>query len=888
MRASAVLLEKRGHASRWLERVLLLVAFFALLTGSVATASPQSGFVQRPETDLLLMAVRLGNDTLADTLPAYSEKGGGIVVPLGQVAQLLSFAIDVDVTTGRASGFIINETRRFDLDVGAGTISINGKEQTFDRSRVEIHQDDIYVDTALLSKWLPVDLDVDLYASMITVKPREPLPSQIKEQRAQAMERTLASLGYRGQPLPLHPTPYSLLDGPFIDQSLRLRSSSGQSQSMQFTSLITGAFLDHDASLFLSGTNRDPFADTRGTLGRSDPRGTLLGPLRAREYAAGEIFSPGDPLLFAGSSGPGVLLSNYPLERQNQFDRHSFRGELLPGWDVELYRNDALVGYQQSRPDGLYEFIDVPLLFGVNVFRLVFHGPQGQVEERDTRFNVGDSLTPPGELYYRLAAEDARIGGHRGILQADYGLTRQISTGFAVARARLDDGSDRSYGKASLSGFWKTLFAQGALAVDSKGGSATTAILQSRIQSVNLILEHTELSGFESEVFRPLFGEIRRRSRLRLDAFPALGGVSFPVSFELQRDGLATGGSIYRLSNGLSSRFRRLYVSNRVVSVFPAGTAALQDAQTDGSLLLSQSLRGSSIRGEATYHIDPRRRLDTISLTSDLLQIPDYVLQFGVRRMVGARENQYLMNVNRIRGPVAIGVDTQWSKATGFEVSLNLFAGILRDGRSGAWLVRRQGSAAFGAVSALVFLDRNGNGHMDPGEEPIPGAGFFVDDTSSPWTTGPDGRAVIPGLTTVREHDIRLSPSTLEDLLWVPKVKGVRLVPHAGTTTLVEFPVMVTGEITGTVRITQNGTTREAPGVALDLVDAAGNVAFTVRTAYDGFFDFTKVEPGEYHLRASETQRGIWKNAVLPKPKAITIGRDGTIVDGADLTLELP
>jgi hypothetical protein len=70
-------------------------------------------------------------------------------------------------------------------------------------------------------------------------------------------------------------------------------------------------------------------------------------------------------------------VSSFPLQLQSQFDRQSFRGELPPGWEVELYRGAELLAYAQSRADGLYEFLDVPLLFGLNVFRLELYGPQG-------------------------------------------------------------------------------------------------------------------------------------------------------------------------------------------------------------------------------------------------------------------------------------------------------------------------------------------------------------------------------------------------------------------------------------------------------------------------------------------------------------------------------
>ena len=103
---------------------------FLFLSGGISLAQeppPQSGeFVQRPEEELLLLQVVLGRDILTPTLPAFPTPGG-IVVPLGEMARLLSLAIEADVVRGTAEGFVISEDRGFRLDARAGTVTVAGK-----------------------------------------------------------------------------------------------------------------------------------------------------------------------------------------------------------------------------------------------------------------------------------------------------------------------------------------------------------------------------------------------------------------------------------------------------------------------------------------------------------------------------------------------------------------------------------------------------------------------------------------------------------------------------------------------------------------------------------------------------------------------------------------
>ena len=76
------------------------------------------------------------------------------------------------------------------------------------------------------------------------------------------------------------------------------------------------------------------------------------------------------------------------------------RGILPSGYEVELYRNDILVGSIARAANDQYEFLEVPVDYGLNVFRLVFYGPQGQRREEVRRITVGDGRLAKGQFEY--------------------------------------------------------------------------------------------------------------------------------------------------------------------------------------------------------------------------------------------------------------------------------------------------------------------------------------------------------------------------------------------------------------------------------------------------------------------------------------------------------
>jgi hypothetical protein len=99
------------------------------------------------------------------------------------------------------------------------------------------------------------------------------------------------------------------------------------------------------------------------------------------------------------------------LETPEEFDRITLEGNLPLGWEVELYRNEVLLEFQSASADGRYRFEDVSLLFGVNVLRLIFYGPQGQQREEVRQVRVDTDQISAGEFRYRIAANqhDTRL-----------------------------------------------------------------------------------------------------------------------------------------------------------------------------------------------------------------------------------------------------------------------------------------------------------------------------------------------------------------------------------------------------------------------------------------------------------------------------------------------
>lgn len=843
--------------------------------------------VHRSDDEQLLFQLLLGPVILSDSFPGFPAKDG-MLLPLGELCRELDLAVQVEPDRGLAEGFLVEEKRRFRLDVGAGTVTLGGKVQAFDTSFLEVHGDDLYLDTRLLAQFLPVDITVARRLSGIILKAREVLPLQARWKReGEAARLRTETHGVVYDPMP---DPYHLAQLPAVDATFGLqgaRASAGtKAITTQASVLASGDLLGLSTIAYANAQDPGGVSDFHMTAGRRDPHDGLLGPLHASAYEVGEILTPGLNLLAGASAGTGLRVTNQPLQNQNTFDRHSFQGDLPPGWQVELYQNQGLVAFQASRPDGRYEFLNIPLTFGLNSFRLVFYGPQGQRREETATFDVSQSQTPPGKFYYELASTEPRdLFGRRTELQASYGLTGQLAAQFSAAAITLD-GVPHQYAEVGLQGFSKPLSGSFTYTQDSRGGSAAEVALRTRLGPISVVAKDAELlDGFQSEIFLLTDGQVRRRTTLELATpVPTASKPWFAMDFQGYRDQLVTGGASENLNFHLTSSLDGYYFSNQIARVGSAegGAGALA---TNGLFLVSKVLGQSDLRAEADYTLTGGRRLQTLTLGTDLNAFPPYTIQAALSHAVTSRDTTLNLGVVRTQGAYGFGGSLLYSRLNGLSVNVSLRLGLVREPREHHIFTRAQGEANFGAVSAMAYLDTNGNGQRDPEEKPLPGVGFLVNGSGQTRVTDRNGVAFLEGLPLNVDANIGVNAGTLEDPLMRPERAGVRVTPRAGHVVMLDVPIVLFSEISGTAYLMKNGRKEELPGLRLELLDHAAKVIKSLRTAYDGFYSFGDLPPGTYTLVVDEAIAKRHK-AAAPAPRTFHLAPEGTLLDGVDFVLE--
>jgi len=906
-----------------LARRLVALAFLACLgaTETRGAESPLMRLVQRPQEQALVVDLTLNRTSIGESFIVYQDKNG-LMVPLSAVMSALEIAIAADPDAGTASGFFINEKRRFALDLSTGTAQFDGRTFTLPAGKIERQLSDIYVDPSLLTEWFSIRLHLKLDDLTLLVSSVELLPVQERLDR----ERRRASVFRRGSrpDYTLVEPPEKWLDWPFVDTSIQYSTSRNNGQMTrqgQYSSVVTGMVGGLDLDMSANGAIPSDGQDTflRATLSRRDPRGGLLGPIDATEFALGDVSSPGLPLVSNSVAGRGAMLSTFPLHRLSDLQRVTLRGELPVGWQVELYRGADLIDFQTSSSDGRYEFSNVPTIPGLNAFRLMFYGPEGQRREEDRPIFVAAAAVEAGETGYSLlfnqqntdllgnhpnsqpistpfnrfdeltrnqllSQPNINDGARRFNAEVEHGFTDDVSVNGAVSSLPLGIG-DAQYFQTGLRAAWLGALSNLSVASATTGGVAAGTSVQSQFNSLAWLLSYDRFVGhyvsersFDLLLNQPLVAN----STAQLNgSVPGFTNGRLPFATSATYSEAENGASHLELRGRITSYIGRFTVGAETQSEL----VSHQPTQTQEIIRVGTQFGRIGLRGETIYNLTPTAELAATQLTADFAARPNLNLRLGVTRLqTRPQETQFTTGAAVLFNKLAVGTDLSMSDRGDFSALLKISFSFGIDPRSGSAVFRGENFARSGAISPLVFLDRDGDGKFGPEDTPLPNVRLRGDGAAFHDQTNQSGETLITGLEPYHETPVRIDTETLEDPYWKAPDQKIAVLPRPGSVVKLEFPVYETGEVDGAVEMERGGQRVPLPGIRLQIVDANGKVVSQALSGYDGSFFVQGVRLGSYTLRADPDQLARLHLTVAP-PQTIALTHDNPGVTAGTMTL---
>ncbi len=839
-----------------------------LVSGLVRAADPQPFTAD----DLLFMEVSADGYRLAETMNVYGSRGG-VYVPLGEFSRVLDFAVGVFPAQGRAEGWVGSRDRELTLDLTTRQAVVGGRTLTFEPGQAALYDGDLYVRTDLLEQLLPLRLRADVNAQALVVTPTEPLPFQqrlAREQRAAGLD---AGTGETVRATVIA-TPYTLFSAPAFDVNLGGQiARDGQNQTRNYDLRFAGDLAYAGMQGFIGSDQDGDLNDARILFERKDPVGRALGPLGGTRAGIGDVFTPSMALGAASFGGRGVYYTSAPLEALDLSTPLNLRGELPLGEDVELYVNEVLQATQASAVQGRYEFLDVPLTFGLNTIRLVFYSAQGQTREEVRRINFGSGQVSAGQFVMRLGAvqqnrpvfeigeplADPSMGETRLSAVFDYGLSSTMTLSGGWARYTPQGRETRQVGLLGLRASLGAVAGQLDVAMDSQDGQAATVGIAARPFGVSLVGRHSEYAGgFIDETRQFGFGDsvsLRRATDLRADVqLRPLEGVSLPLSLDLRRVERTDETDLFTAEARTSLPIDRYYLSSSLSYENETTVDGRRDRLVGGVDVATLVAARAQLRGGLSYEIGPDAGIDTAYANVDIQISERQALRLGVVRALGPQGATSFQASGVYRASrFDVSVNAAYEADRGdWQIGLQLGFGLSYDPFSRRYEVTRPGVSAGGSVAVEAFVDANGDGLRQPSEGGVPNV--VLETPAGPAVTGADGRVLASGLGDAAATRLRVNLEGIDDPFLIGPTQAVEVVPRPGRTAVVAYPMQITSEVELVARLMRDGQTRTLAAVDLRLVPVAGGTPMTARTDHAGVAFVEGLKPGRYRIELDPDQ----------------------------------
>ena len=740
---------------------------------------------------------------------------------------------------------------------GAGTATLWLREPR----RLEVialaplDSDDVYVDgpsvfvaVNRLAELVEGVIDVDVGTLTISIRRENGFPSQIKLD-ARARRRQEALLAGAESEEPTGAVPFRARTGAGVLEwgmggPLRRTSAPSTVDLRGGMGLMGGMLQLHGIMRVSDAAGGSRLSDQELTYRRVFPGGRLL-----QQIHLGSVVSDGAEAL----PMRGVTVTNAPFVRGLRFDDVAFSRPLPPGWEYEVYEGARLVGFADDSRTGP---MTVPLRYGTTPLRVRLYGPAGEVVESSVSYVIPIEQLPAGETQYAAGAGRCVLGCS-GLWYADVrrGVTRTLTLQ-AGADAQRDSawGTVRPYGAISFlpapgwtaglqarrhsyvrgsvqsftdghvdGGISAGLNLPGEGGVSVTSGTRTMWFAQSNVRVRGLLPRLTERAFmFSSRIEAPRDGGVSQwdvavTAPIRVGMLE-LGVQSDPFAMV---DTAATGGALLRLAPTIQlgrGIFRRL--------AYPI-------------LRLEAGLQqGRLVQWATALSLQPGRGFVSVTLRhapgiagTQLTIGGSYALGLGrvIARM--SRHGDRVEGGYSATGAVAFG---SVRRATPLEY----------------------GGLGLSGVEGHVFRDIDGDGRLGAQDEPVAGVRVRVGGLVT--QTDERGRYSLWNVMPYQPVSVRIDTLSLADPGWVPALPARALRPSPQQYTKVEFGLVRTREVTGSL-LPGAGIPTTA-GVGLELRDVDGGSLHAARTFSDGAFYFSRVRPGRYRLTlatSSATALGI-------------------------------
>ncbi len=905
-----MILAKNHRQKPFLSKLLLLIAFFMMCLSIALPVRAQpvnlDGFVNDREYEDVILAVFTGKYRLSSGVFAL-QKDDRYFLPVIELADMVGFTAEYNSAQGVVSGTSYKLEDTFSINTNTGQVNTSAENFSIGLSEIRLSDEvagEIYIEQEALQRIWSLIFEINPTVLTMAIGSTETLPFQkiIERQKAREKAELLKQRFREGTDLDISTlnfvhTPYQLFSKPTVDVQGELgfdaiTSNPEYNLSLRGVQDLGYASADYSVSLREEGGAFRQPENIRLRFARENIYDGAL-PLNLEKVEWGDVSLANRQLISSSTSGRGVQFTTEKTNSRRQFDTIIVDGIALPGWEVELYVNGALIDFSTVDNDGEYRFEDVLLGFGTSKIKVTLYGPQGEIEEREetlvnrsNKLREGEHIFSAGvvDLNRDLIQVDKRVVNGRpegvgGNIYGAYALSDKLTAFASFTKSQDRDASQNLrnyYTTAGLEAALPNVRAQLEVLKQHDQGYAVDARVITDIAGFKVNAQAGIYNDFTS--LRAGDGTNAKVSEVDLNIrryFPTpLGGLTSEVGFEDVRRENNRRVTSYLTRNSLNTKISRFNNTTRT-NVFDG-----RHNRTSGRFDTSNNLGRWFLRNSLSYELSPELEAEVLQTNIRYRPNRDFSTSFTASRNFPARSTAVSAQISRDFRKFLGTVEGRWDSQNGSSILLRASTSLSPFGYDGGYVMDRNPLSQAGPVGVVAYIDKDYDNYYDVDvDEPLPDAVIDVSGRKSRYETDENGYTILPRTTRGEQAYVRISKKSIDDPYLVTGVEGYGIYPRPGVLQYVELPVKDTGAIDGTLTWSNDNTAIK--GLVLQLMDKNGKIVQNSKTGSDGYFTFERISPGDYSLRADpESGFVIPFEYVRVEPDSLfQFGNDIEIVD---------
>lgn len=576
----------------------------------------------------------------------------------------------------------------------------------------------------------------------------------------------------------------------------------------------------------------------------------------------------------------GVQVTNAPTTYRKSAGTYRLSRITQPGWTVELYVNNILIDFAKADASGFFTF-DVPLVYGNSIVKLRYYGLYGEERTSEENITIPFNFLPKKEIEYTASAgmvEDS-LNSRFARANVAYGLSRSITLGAGTEYlSSIKSAPTMPFMNASL-----RLGNNIMLSAEYMHGVRSRTMLSYRMpHSAQLELNYIRYAQDQ----RALFYNYREERK-----------ATYSIPFQLKRlsgftrlmvnQVVITENTSYNTAEWLMSGSLRNFSAN--INTYMISTGQKDPPRFEPYVYSNMSMayrfrKGWTITPQAQYSYKEGSFISVKAEVEKYLFSKGY---FNISYEQNFRSNVYSYGAG-FRYDLSFARTSVSARQYNDVTSLTMSAsgGLIFDTKTGYVGASNRQSVGHAGITILPFLDLNANGQRDAGEPKVSGIRVTVNSGRVQYGTR-DTVIRIYDLEPYTNSFIDISQNSFENIGWQVKHKTINVAVDPNQMKLIEVPVSVMSEASGTVSVKDSTGTKRLGRISICFTREDGSKAACVLTDRDGYYSYMGLTPGVYRISPDPEQlKKLGMAATDEKTITIAPTTDGSFIEGLNFTIQ--